>query len=319
MTFIQVSKHSLQVRQYRSKSIYRKNNPSTYKLRIMCVATSTKKHIELIVSDIDGTLLNSNQVLSQRTIRAIHAAADAGVPMIIATGKALGPWREDVLPYLPSSNVCPRIYLQGLLITDHTGLEIYSRALEKNIILDAIQFAKRKDLTLVAYCGDRIVCESTDKHTDRLNFYKEPPPESIGDLARHAETLPIQKLIFMAQHDVVESIRPEVEAIFPPKSASLTAALSGMLEVLPPSSSKGSGVEWVLRNRLGLSEFSSVMALGDGDNDVEMLNLVGLGVAMGNAGPNAKAAANVTVSTNDEDGVAEAIEKYVLNPRGISL
>jgi len=61
------------------------------------------------------------------------------------------------------------------------------------------------------------------------------------------------------------------------------------------------------------------MALGDGENDVEMLQLVGLGVAVGNAAAKVKETADVEVGSNDQDGVAEAIERYVLAPRGLSL
>jgi hypothetical protein len=53
-------------------------------------------------------------------------------------------------------------------------------------------------LTLTAYCGERILCAATDEHTDRLNFYKEPPPEAVGDMAAIVGSIEIQKLIFMA-------------------------------------------------------------------------------------------------------------------------
>ena len=66
--------------------------------------------------------------------------------------------------------------------------------------------------------------------------------------------------------------------------------------------------------RLGVDP-AHVMAMGDGENDIEMLQLAGLGVAMGNAGPKLKAVADVVVATNDQDGVAEAIQKFVLQPR----
>lgn len=87
------------------------------------------------------------------------------------------------------------------------------------------------------------------------------------------------------------------------------------LQVLPLGASKGFGVGWLL-DRLGVDP-SAVLALGDGENDVEMLQLAGLGVAMGNAGPPALAAADAITASNDEDGVARAIERFVLAPRGL--
>lgn len=89
------------------------------------------------------------------------------------------------------------------------------------------------------------------------------------------------------------------------------------LQVLPLGASKGAGVAWLL-DRLGVDP-SAVLALGDGENDVEMLQLAGLGVAMGNAGPPALAAADAITATNNEDGVARAIEQFVLAPRGLAV
>lgn len=89
------------------------------------------------------------------------------------------------------------------------------------------------------------------------------------------------------------------------------------MQVLPPGSSKGASIEWLLK-RLGKTP-DVCMAIGDGENDKEMLRFVGLGVAMGNAGPAAREAADVLTGTDAEDGVAQAIEKYILAPRGIRL
>lgn len=72
----------------------------------------------------------------------------------------------------------------------------------------------------------------------------------------------------------------------------------------------------LLLGRLGIDP-AACMALGDGENDVEMLRLCGLGVAVGNAGPPALAASDAITSSNDEDGVARAVERFVLRPRGL--
>lgn len=270
--------------------------------------------IDLIISDVDGTLLTPSQELSAPVQAAVAAAAAAGVPLILATGKARGPWVTEVVPRL--SIPMPHIYLQGLLIVDPQAGVIHQQLLQPEVILDALSFAASAGVTLVAYLGDRIVCDATDSHTDRLLFYKEPPPEGIGSLEPHVGELPIQKLIFMADQPRIDEIRPEVEAAFAGR-ANLTTAISGMLEVLPLGSSKGAGVAWLL-DRLGVPP-QHCMALGDGENDVEMLQLVGLGVAVGNAGPAARAVAQAVVGSNAQDGVAEAIDRFVLQPRGLGI
>ena len=81
-------------------------------------------------------------------------------------------------------------------------------------------------------------------------------------------------------------------------------------QVLPLGASKGSGLAWLL-NHMDISA-ENVLAMGDGENDLEMLQMVGVGVAMGNAGPKVKAIADAVVASNDNDGVAEAIRRFVL-------
>lgn len=120
----------------------------------------------------------------------------------------------------------------------------------------------------------------------------------------------------MAPEERITAIRPAAEITFSGRAA-LTTAIPGMLELLPSGASKGAGVQWLL-DRLGVDP-QRCMAIGDGENDVEMLKLCGLGVAVGNAGSAARSVADVVVASNDEDGVAQAIEQYVLRPRGLSL
>jgi len=92
----------------------------------------------------------------------------------------------------------------------------------------------------------------------------------------------------MASEEDIIAIRPAAERTFSGRAA-LTTAIPGMLEVLPKGASKGAGVEWLLE-RLGIDR-KQCMGIGDGENDVEMLRLCGLGVAVGNAGAAARAAA----------------------------
>lgn len=92
--------------------------------------------------------------------------------------------------------------------------------------------------------------------------------------------------------------------------------LFASMQVLPLGASKGAGVSWLL-NRLGVDP-AACMALGDGENDLEMLQLVGLGVAMGNAVEAARAVADAATAANSADGVARAVERFVLQPRGLA-
>ena len=269
--------------------------------------------IQLIVTDVDGTLLNSKQELDDTVLASIKQARASGVPIMIATGKAVGPWTERILPALGSP--CPEIFLQGLYIRDQDGNTLYSNTLADDVIKHCVALAKKLGVTLVLYGSNRIICDKRDHHADRLIFYGEPTPEAVGDVVAYLERAPldIHKVIFMADDPKIkDTVRPVVEMELATYKVALTSAIEGMVEVLPPHASKGKGVQFVLEHILKVDP-KAVMALGDGENDVEMLDMVGWGVAVANAGQKAKEAATwVLDESNDQGAVGKAIDRFVL-------
>ncbi|KAK3259125.1 hypothetical protein CYMTET_31866 [Cymbomonas tetramitiformis] len=123
-------------------------------------------------------------------------------------------------------------------------------------------------------------------------------------------------MIFMAAVEKIDEIRPLAETVFEGRG-SLVTALPGMLEVLPLGASKATALTELLRHLKVPPE--RVLALGDGENDIEMLQMAGVGVAMGNAVQATRNVAAVTTASNNEDGWAQAIEKYVLQPKRRTL
>lgn len=108
-----------------------------------CVAdefASGARRVELILSDVDGTLLDHSQTLTPGVKAAVEAASAAGVPLILATGKALGPWVGPVLEALPLP--LPRIHMQGLHIVDPKEGVIFDRTLDEAIFHDTLAFCR---------------------------------------------------------------------------------------------------------------------------------------------------------------------------------
>ncbi|CAI5948605.1 unnamed protein product, partial [Closterium sp. NIES-64] len=157
--------------------------------------------------------------------------------------------------------------------------------------------------------GGARLCEERDEHTDRLIPYGEPIPEAVGPLEDLIGITSIHKLILMADDDTLAALRPRLDAELGGRG-SLITSVPGMLEVLPVGASKATGLATVL-DMMGLHP-QQVMAAGDGENDIEMLQMVGLGVAMANAGPSVKAVADHVSSSNDHDGLAAAVERFAL-------
>jgi Cof subfamily protein (haloacid dehalogenase superfamily) len=149
----------------------------------------------------------------------------------------------------------------------------------------------------------------TNKFVDALVQHHEPQPEIVGPLSQLAGSVAFNKLIVMCDPADMPQLREKVSQHVD-GSAGIVLSSPFLLEIIPLGTSKGAGLAWLL-DHLGIPA-EEVLALGDAENDVEMLRLAGIGVAMANAMPMVKAAADYIVSSNDQDGVAEALERFVL-------
>ncbi|KXZ49737.1 hypothetical protein GPECTOR_20g594 [Gonium pectorale] len=144
-------------------------------------------------------------------------------------------------------------------------------------------------------------------------MYYEPLAEEVSSVAALLSGPPVRKLLFMADPaEVAAELLPHWSRQLgePGAGAQVVQAVPNMLEIVPAGVNKWGGLSRLL-SHLGLPA-SALMAVGDGGNDLEMVAGAGLGVAMGNAVPAVKAAAGAVVSGHDEDGIAEAFERFVL-------
>jgi len=264
--------------------------------------------IKLIVTDLDGTLFNSQHQLSERTEKALKAAIEKGVKVVLATGKT----RTSGLDVIQRLNLdTPGIYLQGLAIYNADGTMRWQQTLDPKVARTAINAGEDRGFTMVAYSGTRVLCRARNRDTDELMKYHEGAPEAVGPLQNLLDTLPINKVlaIKLAQPRAVTALRWQIGTQIN-GTGKLVQALDDMLEILPPGGSKGAALKMLLKDMKIPAE--QVLAIGDGENDIEMIQLAGIGVAVGNAHQKLKDAANHVVASNDEDGVAEAVERFVL-------
>lgn len=266
--------------------------------------------IQAIVTDVDQTLLTSEHKLSPRNERALRQAMAQGITVILATGKSR-PSAEAVIRQLALDT--PGVYLQGLAIYNADGTIRHERTLDPAVAAQVIALTEDDGHTVIAYCRDRIFMgRPRERWHQMLVNYHEPTPEPVESLAEHLNGTAVNKMVVFCEQEVIGALRERLEAHLG-DSATLVQAVNNMLEIVPPGSSKGRGLKRLLDD-LGIPA-EHVLAIGDGENDVEMLQLAGIGAAVGNAADVAKAAADVVVATNDEDGVAEAIERFALNGR----
>lgn len=284
--------------------------------------------IKLLALDLDGTLLNSQGLISPRNSEAIRRAENQGVLVTIATGRRF----RDARP------VGLEIGLNAPLVTHNGALLKFAQSLE-TVAHSLISAETSREILRVGreFGGDALVSADPDGKGsllyDRISNDNVPLQKYIqwskrlhGDEAEEA---------VIHVEDLAQAI-PETEVIHISFSGScarmdrmrltLEAELGGsvnilstvyprldftLIDVLPPDASKGVGVEKLaVLNGLGRE---NVMAVGDNFNDLEMLEFAGVPVIMGNADPSLLERTEFyTTLSNDESGVAEAIERFIL-------
>lgn len=263
--------------------------------------------IRLIALDLDGTLLCDDGSVSERNVQAIQTAVARNIQVIIATGKsrasAAGPLARLGLQ-------TPGVYTQGVMIHNADGSVRYAEALDAETAVQVITFAAAAGLAHHAYCGARILTPYDNPYRRRLHEqYHEPLPEVVGPLLPHIKGQAVNKLLVSDKANN-GATRARLAALVSDR-ASITQAVADYIEILPAGASKGRGVRRLLAD-LAIDP-AHVLAIGDGENDLEMVQMAGIGVAMGNGAAALKAIADDVVPTNNESGVAVAIERYALN------
>ncbi len=263
----------------------------------------------LLALDLDGTVVPHSLDVSPAVRSAIQAAQQRGVTVTLATGRMFA----ATLPFAELLGVHgPLICYQGGMVRHATTGETYAHELmPADAVTEAVQELMRRDIFVIAYVEERLcIAERRPELDTYMAFHPEGAPlEIMPDLAERVRDLPVTKLLFCADPLVVDVVLPALREQFRGQlSAVRSHAIFG--ELTPPGITKGAALAQ-LAARLGVPR-SDVMAIGDQENDIPMLEWAGLGLAMGNGIPEAKAAANVVIPGIDDDGVAWAIEHYIL-------
>ncbi|XP_073130200.1 endoribonuclease YBEY, chloroplastic-like [Henckelia pumila] len=274
-----------------------------------------KPKFSYIFCDMDGTLLNSKSQISSANAEALKEATSRGLKVVIATGKT----RPAVINILKMVNLAgksgiisefsPGVFVQGLLVYGRQGREIFRRNLDLDVCRKALLYSAEQEIPLICFSEDRCLTLFEHPLVETLHtIYHEPKAEIINSVEQLLEGVEIQKLLFLDTAEGVSTTLRPFWAEATGDHASVVQAVPDMLEIVPSGTSKGRGVRMLL-DHLNVTP-NEVMAIGDGENDIEMLELASLGVALSNGSKKAKDAANVIGISNDEDGVADAIYRY---------
>ena len=258
--------------------------------------------MQAFACDLDGTLIGRDALLGPRTLAAIARSQAAGVPVLVATGRMF----RSVRPYLEQAGIGePVVCYQGAAVVDpHTGAFLLHEPLELDLAREAVAALLEHGMSPNVYVDDQLYVAEETEYSRAYSRFQHLPVTEVGDLLAWLDRAPT-KLVAVAEPERLAEVRPGLERTFAGRLF-VTTSLPHMLELGHLGASKGTGIAFVA-NRLGL-DLGRVVAFGDGENDVELLAEVGLGIAVEGGHPRLLEVAGRTCPGPQDQGVAQVID-----------
>lgn len=260
---------------------------------------------KMITIDVDDTLLNDERRVTEATKLALSEAMREGVTVTLATGRMFASAKQ--IASQVGMNV-PLITYQGSLVKNLLDDQVlYERSVPSEMARYLFEYAHQHHLHLQGYYDDQLAgIEDNDKIKKYSKVSNVPYRiDSLGHLLSQSLT----KLLFIDEPHVLDTHSAQLKSELG-DSVHITKSKPFYLEVVHKEGTKGHAVRF-LAQHFGC-DLSEVVAIGDSWNDHEMLEVAGLGVAMGNAVDSLKAIADFVTKTNNEDGVKHVIDHFIL-------
>jgi Cof subfamily protein (haloacid dehalogenase superfamily) len=263
--------------------------------------------IKLVAIDLDGTLLDNDHRISSRAKKAIRNTRRKGIEVTLATGRMFASAR----PYAEELGInLPLITYQGALVKlAGNGRVLYQRNVPAHLAQRVVAMAKEYGYPINFYCDDYVMIEKvTPEVLDYAEKHKVAVKE-VGDLSKVSHISPIKLLVINEREEELNKFEGKCREIFG-EQLHITKSMPEYLEFMHLEATKARGLEAV-KSYLGVSD-KEIMAIGDSYNDLEMLEYAGIAVVMGNAREEIKAVGDYITKSNDDEGVAEALERIIL-------
>jgi hypothetical protein len=271
------------------------------------------KDIKLLVVDIDGTIAGHSNTISEPVKQALIAAQARGIQVAIATGRM---YRSALRFHQEIGSTLPLMAYQGAWIQDPTTQKIHRHlVLSKELAQQLLDYFEqpqlRRLLSIHFYINDQLYVREITKETEIYAQRSGIVPIPVGDLRQVLTNEPTKILALCDDTNFISEVLGNLRRQYTPAELYLTTSVATFLEATNPFVNKGTAVRYLAEELLGL-EIANVMAIGDNFNDLEMLEYAGIGIAMGNAPEGVQAIAQWVAPSVDSDGVAVAIEKFLL-------
>lgn len=263
---------------------------------------------KVLVLDIDGTLTNSKKEITEATRLAIWDIMDRGHQVILASGRPTpGMRRYEEELELPKRGGYLLSFNGAKVVDCVSGEVVYQRILPLNIIPGLYQFARERHTGLITYLGETVISAfEPDEYVELEASINKLPIRVVPHFVEFVD-YDINKCLLTAPANQAAVFEKELQEKYG-DMLSIYRSEPFFIEVMPKNVDKAASLDRMLP-AIGMGQENTVCC-GDGFNDISMIKYAKVGVAMGNAQPAVKEAADYITATNDEDGLVEVIQKF---------
>ncbi len=265
----------------------------------------------IIVLDLDGTLTNRDKIITPKTKEALFRFKDKGGVVVLASGRptyGVMPLAKELL--LPETGGYILSFNGGRIIDCKTGETVFARELPVESNRKIIGLAKEHGVNILTYEDEVIITpDSSDEYVKIEAAVNKLEVKEIEDFEVYVD-FPVVKFLMLDDGDYLALVEGKVKAALG-RDFSVYRSEPYFLEVLPKGIDKAASLNRLL-DRLGMTK-EEMIACGDGYNDLSMIKFAGLGVAMENAVLPVKNAADYITLSNNEDGIAHVVEKFIFS------
>lgn len=264
---------------------------------------------KLIAMDLDGTLNNDEKRITEKTLHALLTAQKRGVRLALASARpSPGLYKErDILQMAENGGILMS-YNGGRIVEAGTGKVLYETAMDIEVTRSVLRFLEKLPVTTILDDGIKFYVTDPDGYKVQYECWNNQMEcTQVDNLGEFLSFSPV-KMLMSVQPAQLPAVQERIAA-FLPESLTVVQTAPFYLEIIPKTINKGQGIRDICKV-LGL-DTQEVIAFGDAANDIPMLKAAGMGVAMGNAQKPVKDAADFVTLSNNHDGIAFALERFL--------
>ena len=263
---------------------------------------------KMIVLDLDGTLMSSENKILPETKEALIKAQERGIKVVLASGRPTFGMLEVAKELrLDEFDSYLLSYNGGRVMAVQTKQLIHDASLAPEVCHELYDLAKEMKVNIMAYEDETIITTDDDEWIQKESFINNMPINRVDNF-KEGVTVNSVKCLCTADPAYLAEVEVKVKERIGDR-LSICRSMPFFLEIMPQNINKAYSLQKLL-DHVGLDK-SEVIACGDGYNDLTLIEFAGLGVAMGNAVAEIKEKADYITASNDENGIKKVIEKFM--------